>query len=140
MTLEELNQEPEKTFRSLFHWLGVDEAFRIDDSQRFNVSGGEVIQTRRGLVVLDTVLKHWRWQRLEPRLPDVIPGILRRLAYRKVSKTSVDTSAAIAYLRPILQEQTQTLTNLLGREFPEWTTLFPPSNLESAARTAVAIP
>ena len=134
LTVEELNREPESTFRSLFEWLGVELDVHIDTAQRFNVSDGDVIQTRRGRVILDTMLKHWRWKRLEPRLPDAVPRVLRRATYCKVSKGAVDTAAAIAYLRPILQNHTQTLTNLTGRNFPEWTTLFPPPTLGPANR------
>jgi hypothetical protein len=40
-----------------------------------------------------------------------------------VSRKTVDTSDAIAFLRPIQCRQTEELAQLLGREFPEWTTL-----------------
>ncbi len=127
LTLEELNGKPEETFRRLFEWLGVDPDVPIETSKRFNVSRQELLQTRRGLVFLDTMLKHWRWKGLEPRLPGFVPKILKRMTYRQVVKRTVDEGPTVGYLRPILQEATEQLTKLLGREFPEWTTLYPQS-------------
>jgi Sulfotransferase domain len=124
LTLEGLQSDPTREFRELFRWLDVDTEVPIDTRQRFNVSQNIVLQTRRHLVGLDTTLKHWRWKRFERMLPQAIPACLRRLAYRSVDKNAVDCRSTVEYLRPILQERTQALTELLGREFAEWTTLY----------------
>jgi hypothetical protein len=56
---------------------------------------------------------------LETRVKDVI-----RMVTRKIDRSCVDTSEVAQYLRPLQQMRTKELTNLLGREFPEWTTLY----------------
>lgn len=136
LTVEELNAQPQRTFQSLFEWLGVDKDVQIDTSMRFNVSDDRLLQTRRGRVFCDTMMKHWRWKLFEPRLPRAIPELLRRVTYRPVSKNLVDPSAAIEFLRPRLRRHTDALEILLGKQFPEWTTLDAQSNPESVSRTA----
>lgn len=123
LTLEDLNEDPNAVFRELFSWLGVDPGVQVDTSQQFNVSSKELRQTRRYRVCLDTLMKHWRWKKIEPKLPSVVPRLLKRITYREVIKSAVDDRAAIDYLRPILQRHTDTLKDLLNRDFPEWNTL-----------------
>ena len=48
---------------------------------------------------------------------------IRRCRLREVSRQAVDTTEAVAFLRPIQRRQTEELALLLGRDFPEWTTL-----------------
>ena len=47
-----------------------------------------------------------------------------QLATREVQRRTVDMSDVIDLLRPIQRLQTEALVRLLGREFPEWTTLY----------------
>lgn len=138
LTLEELNKNPDAVFRSIFSWLNIDPAVRIDASKRLNVSSTELKQTRRHLVFLDTMMKHWRWKKYEPRMPELIPRQLRQAAYRPVVKSQVDRRPAVEYLRPILQAHTKTLQQLLHREFPEWTMLYPPADAPGAEASAGA--
>jgi hypothetical protein len=125
LTTESLQREPQKTFREIFRWLGIDDRQPIDVSSRHNVSSEKLRQTRRGLVFLDTLRKHWRYRRLEKRVPLLRGRWLDRICYREVFKPEVDLRRAIEFLRPIQREQVRRLTALLGREFPEWTTLTP---------------
>lgn len=137
MTLEEFNSDPARWFSQLFQWLNIDVDVPIDTSQRFNVSDAKITQTRRGRVFLDTLIKHGRWKRLEARLPASVPSLIRRLTYRQVARSDVETAAAIELIRPSLQAQTRELSELLGREFPEWTTLYP--STQSAAPQCAAV-
>ena len=125
LTLEELQHNPGNTLRHLFVWLGVDPNVSIATDKRLNVSPRHVSQTRRGLVPLDTWLKHWRWRQLARYLPHGISPWLHRVTHRSVDRESVDMRSTIRYLRPILQRRTERLTTMLGRSFPEWTTLYP---------------
>jgi hypothetical protein len=134
LTLEELQAKPETMFRRLFTWLGVNAEVCIDFHEKHNVGREEYRQTRRGLVFLDTTMKHWRWKRIEPSLPVSIPKALRRFTYREIERRAVDTESAVQYLRPILQRHTRELSDLLGRDFPEWTTLY---DQERSARAFV---
>jgi hypothetical protein len=124
LTLEELDADSALWMRQIFTWLGVDPTVPVK-TVRFNVGKSQLLQTRRGLVPLDTILKHWRWKRLEQRLPDSVPQTLRRLAYRPVDREAVPVGEAIDYLRDILQPKARELATVLGREFPIWKTTFP---------------
>lgn len=128
LTLEELRRYPAETLRSLFVWLGVDPDASIATEERHNVSPRYFSQTRRGLVGLDTLLKHWRWKRLARHLPNAVPSWMHQLTHRSLDRESVAIRSAIhsaiRFLRPILQPRTDRLSALLGRSFPEWTTLY----------------
>jgi hypothetical protein len=127
LTLEELNADPAATFRRLFSWLGVSPDVTVDTRTSYNVSPKELRQTRRHCVPLDTAWKHWRWKQVKRRLPAAIPAALERATYRPIDKARVDARPAVEYLRPILREHTRELAALTGRDFSEWTTLFPAS-------------
>jgi hypothetical protein len=123
LTLEELDADPSSWMRRIFSWLGVQPDVPVE-IERFNVGKLRLKQTRRHLVPLDTMMKHWRWKRLEPRLPRALPRALRSIAYRSIDRQAISTAAATAYLRDCLQPKTRALSALLGREFPAWTTTF----------------
>lgn len=124
LTLEELNADSKAAFRSLFTWLGVDPDVQIDTNEQFNVSSTHLLQTRRHLVFLDTMMRHWRWKRLERNLPRFVTNRMRSVIYRGVAKSALDSTDAVEYLRPILKQRTESLKSLIRREFPQWTTLY----------------
>ena len=71
-----------------------------------------------------------RWLRQSPHLrrvlrlaPPSIQTTLRGVADREVNRQEVDMTDVVEFLRPIQRRQTEELAQLLGREFPEWTTL-----------------
>jgi hypothetical protein len=55
--------------------------------------------------------------------PNSVRTIGSRMLRRTKSRLDVDASDVMQYLRPLQRRQTQELTRLIGREFPEWTTL-----------------
>jgi hypothetical protein len=123
LTLEELETDPPETVRKIFRWLGLNADIGVT-STRVNVGKAEMLQTRRYLVPIDTMLKHWRWTRLEPYLPGVVPRALRAAAYRRVDRRAISTDAAADHLRTVLQPKIEELSAMLGRDFPQWTTTF----------------
>jgi len=58
----------------------------------------------------------------------VIPATLRQQAIKVLSRPVTRDESRVAdtiqYLRPIQREQTSELCEMLGRQFPEWTTLY----------------
>ena len=123
-TLEELEAAPAEWMRRIFEWLGVQTHVPIE-IRRFNVGRSRLTQTRRHMVPLDTLLKHWRWKRLERILPAAVPRALRAMVHRPVDREAISTATAAEYLREVLQPKTRALSALLGREFPDWRTTFP---------------
>lgn len=125
LTLEELAADPDGSMRPLFLWLGVDPDLAVE-ACRTNVGKAQVKQTRRHLVPLDTMMKHWRWrQRVQPLLPAFVDRGLQAFVYRPVERQSVLPTAAVEYLRSVLQPKVRGLSGLLARDFPLWKTTFP---------------
>jgi Sulfotransferase family len=120
LTLEELEADPAGTLRRLFMWLQVDPDVRVT-IERFNVGKSQMRQTRRHLVPLDTLRKHWRWKRLEAYMPAPVPRLLERITYRPIERGAMATEGAVDHLRDVLAPKVRELSLLLGREFPEWT-------------------
>jgi Sulfotransferase family len=124
LTYEQLISAPLETMHALYEWLGVDPA-NIDVSileQPENVTP-EIVRMATGMKLM-YVLKNTRPVRaVVPRLPLSIREAGLRLSTNPVNRRSVDTSEVIKYLQPIQRKQTDELTQLLGRGFPEWSTL-----------------
>jgi hypothetical protein len=122
LTYESMVRSPEETMRGLYGWLGVG-AEGVDMSgfvEPENVTP-DIVRLSHGVPrrlrqspLLRGILRH---------LPRSVQTTLRSVSDRDLSRRTVDTSAAIAFLRPIQYRQTEELAQLLGRDFPEWTTL-----------------
>jgi hypothetical protein len=124
LTYENLVHDPAGVIRGLYEWLGVG-------TDGVDMSGFTVAEH-----VTPDLIRTSSWGGLPRRLwqspslreflrpiPQPIQATLRRLTTREVRRRSVDVSDAIDFLRPIQRRQTEELVQLLGREFPEWTTL-----------------
>jgi hypothetical protein len=124
LTTEELSAAPAETLRRVFDWLGVDSTFvPANLKQRHNVSPENVRK-----VIGSEVFSHLRGGVLWEAAKRVIPPLVRQQAIRAlsrpVSRDSSNLRETVEYLRPIQREQTLELSQMLGREFPEWTTLY----------------
>jgi hypothetical protein len=133
-TLEDLVARPCETLRRLFAWLGVDPDYPVQTDEKFNVGKGVLRQTRRGLLFLDAFMEGWRWNQIKNYLPGSLPKLLERGVYRTVRREDADLRPAVRFLRPMLQEYTQALASMVGREFPEWTTLYEPLDAPQPSR------
>ncbi len=131
LTTETLRDDPVAVLQDLFLWLGIDGSHVPPDLSRRNVTGQEVMSANRFAVLRR--IRRWRhWNRIGPLVPKPIRSAGRWLAERKRDAARTDVTRVVEYLRPIQQEETRELSTMLGREFPEWTTLF--------ATTAGAVP
>lgn len=123
LTLESLKADPAEVMADLYGWLGVDAGFVPPNlGERKNVTAGATKQAR-GHGLLRRIRHSDSWARLAPAVPGGIRRLGRTLAEREVDRASVDMGAAIDYLRPLQQQETEELATLLGRAFPEWRTL-----------------
>jgi hypothetical protein len=124
LTFEELTNETDATMMDIFRWLDVEQstAFRAVPPQ--NVTP-EVIEQRRGAGLLTRLrYKNRLLQMAMDGVPEPIMRFALRLVSRKVTRLRAEASDIARYLRPLQRKQTAELTKLLGREFPEWTTLY----------------
>jgi hypothetical protein len=129
LTFEELTGNPSESINSLFQWLGVESPLRKIVSDPANVTP-EIVKVPTFVGVLH---KLWHETLLFRTVADRIPKPIRNIASRALEKSinrlEVNVSTAIDYLRPLQVEQTHELSELIGRKFPEWTTLSPPLRL-----------
>lgn len=123
MSIEDLNADPTHSFRRLFDWLGVDFDITIDMSKKYNVSDSQLRQTRRGLVSLDTALKHWRFKPWLDRLPVLARQSIDRFTYRPVCRDERRDQRARDYLQEVLRPKTKEFFELVGQEFGGWGTI-----------------
>jgi len=124
LTYEAMARQPEATIRRLYAWLGVDPSVALPPGFDAPENATPEIVLRPGL---GGVLHRLRWlsplRRVIPHVPQALRTATKRLASETVRRRAVDTAEAIAFLRPLQQRQTEELAALLGRDFPEWTTL-----------------
>jgi hypothetical protein len=122
LTFEEMTAKPDETTAKIFRWLQIaDVPLPASPPQnvtpeRFGGSIGAWRKLRRQNRYLRTAVD---------RVPRSIRQIGARMVTREVSPDAVDMSQIVEFLRPKQQAQTAALGRLLGRDFPEWTSLGP---------------
>lgn len=125
LTFEELTRQTVETMRRLYTWLGVDPTAALSaGSVEVENAAPDVVAMPGFLGGLLPLRNSRALRAVIPHLPRTLRGAAKRLVTVEVERRFVDTSDVIAYLRPIQQRQTQALAAMLGREFPEWTTLY----------------
>jgi hypothetical protein len=124
LTLEELVADPLTHLRALFGWLRVDPTFQPALPGPFTNPTPATVEQARGFGVLNRIRHSSLYARNESRIPARMRKLARHLAVREVQTAEVPMEAVEGYLRPIQLRQVAELSELLGREFPRWTTLF----------------
>ena len=127
LTTEELVASPKDTMNRIFTWLNVDTDQNLLEKEykAYNPSAKKVNR-----IMGSGLFSHLKgtifWELLKKIAPARSPlrSNLRRLLTKPVEKNDQDRDETIALLRPIMLEQVKELSVLLGREFPEWTTLY----------------
>lgn len=122
LTYEELTEDPAGVMETVFDWLGIGPAGVAPQVAPQNVTPAAF----NGPI--------WKWQRLRQRHPivrraiDRLPQPVRRFGHnlvtRQVRPGDVDLAGVADHLRPIQLRQVEALRDLLGRNFPRWTTLY----------------
>ena len=125
LTFEELKSDTLGTVRAVYDWLGVDPTFIPQGlRQASNVTPQQITQKREVAGALDRLRHSAIWGRIGPYFPDGLRRLGVTLVERKISRTQVDMSEVMRYLRPIQRPQTEALAQMLGRRFDEWKTLY----------------
>ncbi len=124
LTFEELTNNTKSTVSEIFRWLNVGQSTAFETVPPQNVTP-EIIEKRRGRGLL-TGLRHKNRlsQVAMESVPESVTRLAVRLVSRKVMRSRIEASDIADYLRALQQKQTAELTKLLGREFPEWATLY----------------
>ncbi|OYY94850.1 MAG: hypothetical protein B7Y41_04640 [Hydrogenophilales bacterium 28-61-23] len=125
LTFEELTRNPLPTVKSVFAWLGVDADFTPADTKSArNATPNQVTQRREGA----SLLHQFRHSRLWNGIGRYVPPALRKfgvsMVEKKVERSKVDMSPVKDHLRKLQRTQVEELIGLVGRDFPEWKTLY----------------
>jgi hypothetical protein len=84
----------------------------------------EVVEQARGLGLAYRLSQSALYRSIAPCAPRLLRRLGRRLALRRARPAAVGASEAKAFLRPQQRLETEELSELLGRGFPEWQTLY----------------
>ncbi len=124
LTFEALLDDPVKSVQTLYHWLEVDEHFspQDPDSAR-NATPATVRQQRNPSGLLDRFRHSALWDRVGGWVPSPVRKMGVTLVEHKVERKQVDMSEVRNHLIALQKPQTEELSGLLGRSFPEWTSL-----------------
>ncbi|HLJ36871.1 MAG TPA: sulfotransferase [Steroidobacteraceae bacterium] len=122
LTQEALLADTVNQLSRVYTWLNVDPAFRPGLSVRTN-SRPELVYQVRGYGLLERLRRTSAYARLAPHLPRAARQLGYRLALRGLRPDEAPLSEVQAYLRSVQTRQTEELSALLNRSFPEWHTL-----------------
>jgi hypothetical protein len=124
LTYEALLADPAGELSQLYAWLGVDPSFRPANLGVPSNVLPEVVEQVRGLGLAHRLSQSVPYRKFALHVPRSLRRLGSRLARRNVRPAEVDTSAVKAFLRPQQRLETEELRTLLGRDFPEWKTLY----------------
>lgn len=126
VTFEQLTRAPMTTMRQVFDWLGVDRT-EVDIPGLYvpeNVTP-EILRMAAWGGILQHIGRSRPFRFLGPWFPRTVRETAVRFATHRVERNAIETSHVMNFLRPIQSAQTEILTRLIERKFPEWTTLQP---------------
>ena len=122
---ERLIADPAGVMRGLYEWLEVDAAAADPSGFTDPENVGPEVVSMAGWGGVPRRLRQAPWLRgTIERLPPAVQRTLHRVTAREVRRRAVDTTEAVAFLRPQQLRQTEELAQLLGCSPPEWTTLY----------------
>jgi hypothetical protein len=126
LTFEELRADTLGSLQNIWRWLGVDHGYVPPRLTRTTHATPDVVLQNRKNLSMKPLIRLNKRTLNSPKMTQAIKRVERdlRLIKKKVDRRRVDTVEVEQFLRPILQEQTEQLQSMLGREFPEWTTLY----------------
>lgn len=122
LTFEHLTREPRVAVNSVLSWLGLSV---LPDDVSFDRQNArpEAMVGVRGRGRLQRFRGNALWSALSPLVPRSVKTLGKRMAQQPVEFTTRHDAAVAEILRPWALESVGRLETLLGRDFPEWTTL-----------------
>jgi hypothetical protein len=135
-SFEEMIQDPPRVLRQILEWLRVDPEWLPSDLDGRENATPEVVEKVRGKGILNRFRYSPLWNAVGPYVPRAIRKIGVAASKGPVNRLDESLEPVYEFLRPIQRRQTEKLRQLLGREFPEWTTLY--GNAESRPAEKVA--
>ena len=123
ITYESLFADPVSMIEEIFTWLGVDESVKPEGTGDVLNRGKKSTKQIRGKGMLFRFRKSLAWEVAGKVVPSPVRKLGWRLATKDVKYNGADRESVVAAIKPTLKECTKVLSDLLEREFPEWTEL-----------------
>jgi hypothetical protein len=124
VTTEALASNPIAMMQSIYESLGVDPSHRpANAGMRYNTTP-HVVRQKRMIPVINRLQRSRFWSVARAYAPKWFWAVSNSVTKKNVTVASFDRDAVIQYLRPLQQAETSQLSELLHRDFPEWTTLY----------------
>ncbi|RPI90677.1 MAG: sulfotransferase [Planctomycetaceae bacterium] len=124
LTLEELSADTVRVMGSIYAWLGVAvDAVPEQGFQTVRHVTPKVITQKIGW--LSRLRYSAAWNAMGPWVPAGLRKLGKRLSEPvTIDRASVPVDAAVEFAREQLRPRIEALRELLGRDFPEWKTLY----------------
>jgi len=124
LTLEEMKRNTSDILRNLFVWLGVESSLdpRILEKKK-NVTP-RYIKKDKGFAFISVFSRSRYWKAIRSSIPRSLRLIGSSFTKEEIDRTATSADKVAEFLRPIQLEQTQALSEMIGAQFPDWTTLF----------------
>jgi len=124
LTFEEMIADPLKQMEKILSWLGLDSELLAGTSKEARFATPRSVLRPRCIGALDKFRRSSLWNTIHHMFPKILRTMGKRLALEHIDRTSVRIEPVVHFLKPILLEKTRHLSDMFGRGFPEWTTLF----------------
>jgi hypothetical protein len=122
LTFEALVADPQREVDRIYHWLGLTSHPIGGKSGKPHNQKPEDITAVAGAGILNRIQYSNTWDRISPHVPAWMKNLAKKQAYRPVAEQEVQKD--IPRLREVIaglqRRQIDSLTRLLGRDFPEW--------------------
>jgi len=124
LTFEALIEDPQREIDKIYRWLGLPPHPIGEASEKAHNQKPKDMTAVAGAGILNRIQYSNTWDRISPHVPSWMKNWAKRQAYRPVVERDVEKQLprlrkAIAELQ---RRQIDSLTRLLGRDFPEWRT------------------
>jgi hypothetical protein len=124
LTFEALIEDPQREVDRIYRWLGLPSHPIGEKSGTPHNQKPDGMTAVAGAGILNRIQYSGAWDRISPHVPGWMKNWAKKQAYRPVAEQEVEKD--IPRLREAIAElqrrQIDSLTRLLGRDFPEWRT------------------
>lgn len=125
LSFEELTHNPLPTLISVFAWLNVNMEFTpVDMQSARNATPRQVTQRREGASLLHQFRHSRFWNGIGRYMPARVRKFGVSMIEKKVERSQIDMTPVRDHLRKLQLPQVEKLVRLVGRDFPEWQTLY----------------
>ena len=123
-TFEELASSPKETLKPIYEWLNVNHSVEPNGAEEAENVTPKVVNMASLFGIPQRLRQSPILRSVIPRLPHSVRQIGLRLSTKPIERQAIETAKVVEFLRPVQREQTNELARLVGREFPEWRTLY----------------